>query len=114
MFKSFLSLTIVAFVFASVASADCDCTITPFKPDPPCFEKCSAKILSLANRNQLTLIFGFSPVLADRIIAVPGRSDATSLAPYRVALSPEEVLKIELTFKTIQQRQLDRLYKGNQ
>src|SRR6185437_2342935 len=46
-------LTLVLTSTRVVAAEQCDCAIYPFKPDPPCAQTCSAKLLAGANYSTL-------------------------------------------------------------
>ena len=47
----------------------CDCTITPFKPSPPCFDTCSAKLLSRSTKIELEVAFGLKKETAEAVLA---------------------------------------------
>jgi len=93
---------------------DCDCTIVPFKPNPPCFERCAAKILSQANFEQLTTIFGLPAPLSNKIVSLPNRTNISSLADYAMVLHWQDIFGIRKVFENLTQAQLDSFQKPQQ
>jgi hypothetical protein len=72
--KIIVLLTLAA--LSQTCFADCDCTITPFKP-PECFQRCVRKIVSEASYSELTGKYGIPRDIADRIITA--REHGTAL-----------------------------------
>jgi hypothetical protein len=62
---------------------DCDCSVWPLKPDPPCFDLCVAKHLAIASLDDLKNIFGLPDVVARSISAIPPAERPHSLEGYR-------------------------------
>lgn len=58
--KSFALLITLASAATAVAAQDCDCTSYPFKPNPPCYGQCVAK-LSAKTLGQTSLVKGIDP-----------------------------------------------------
>ena len=79
-------LFLLTFANLSIA-ADCDCTIFPFKPDPPCFDICTAKHLSVATASELELIAGIEPNISRLIAGIPENQRPPTLEGYRQFLS---------------------------
>ena len=90
----------------------CDCTIVPFEPNPPCFERCAAKILCLADSGELTNIFGLPETLSDRIVAVSRGRRINSLRDYARILDREDLVTIYEVFENLDQEQLDSFQKA--
>ena len=63
----------LAFCIGPVHAGDehCDCTIWPFKPDPPCFDRCVAKHLAISSANILENVFGLPEDAAKAIGKIP-------------------------------------------
>jgi len=68
-------------------AADCDCTIFPFKPDPPCFDICTAKHLAAATASELQTIAGIDSNIAQLISSIPENQRPRTLEGYRKFLS---------------------------
>jgi hypothetical protein len=88
--------TIVILALAALSkscfAADCDCTITPFKP-PECFQKCVTKIISHASYSELTGKYGIPRDIADKII---------SAREHNSALDASVISTIDSIFRTKQ------------
>ncbi|MGH9828801.1 MAG: hypothetical protein ACREDR_36730, partial [Blastocatellia bacterium] len=73
------------------AGTNCDCTIYPYRPDPPCPEQCTVKVvLGTASKEELQLIVGLDSDTAERVTKVPNRKSLTSVESYKDALEPDE------------------------
>jgi hypothetical protein len=107
--KSLLSILIIG-MLVSPALGDCDCKDWPFKPDPPCSEKCFPKLLAQADHRQLTTIFGFPPAMSEKIVAFPDRSKMASLDEYKGYLRNNEISTIRAVFGRLTQQKLDKFY----
>ena len=106
-----IQFLILVFALASIASADCDCTKAPYKPDPPCSEVCIPKVLSQANEIQLVTIFKLPADVSRKIVRYPARTSATSLNDYKdLVLTSGEIKIIKTKFKSLTQEQLDKFY----
>jgi hypothetical protein len=57
------------FFTASASATDCDCSIYPFKPNPPCFSICVAK-LSSEGSTELSAVKNIDPEVSDAIKAI--------------------------------------------
>ena len=85
-------IRLVMFIFIlSIVSplwaVDCDCTIYPFKPDPPCVDECIAQSLAVANAEELENIAGLDPQIAQMIEKIPINQRPSTLKGYRKFLS---------------------------
>lgn len=107
-------LSIYVGLLVPMALGDCDCTIVPFKPNPPCFEKCTAMILAQADYRQLTGVFGLAPTLSKKIVNLPERKTATSLDPYKQVLSLTEISTVETAFKNLTKKDLERFFRDRE
>ena len=88
---------------------NCNCTKTPFTPDPPCFGVCAAKILGHAEFEDLTALFGLPPDLCRKIIDSPSRFTAISLESY---LRPKDISIIREAFAHTSQSRLDTFWRS--
>lgn len=107
-----LQVLILVFALAPIASADCDCTRAPYKPDPPCSELCIPKVFSRATEKQLVTIFKLPADVSRKIVGYPARASATSLNDYKnFVLTSGEIKDIKTRFKSLTQEQLDKFYQ---
>ena len=79
-------LVLLSFTSPGIA-ADCDCTIFPFKPDPPCFDICTAKHLAVATASELKTIAGIDSNIARIIASIPENKRPRTLQGYQQFLS---------------------------
>jgi len=96
--KLLLFLLLISSVRSSTFAADCDCTITPYKPDPPCFVTCVSKALANASYSQLTGKYGLSEDVAKRIIQAREKGADTSPGWYRKILTNSDVSHVDAKF----------------
>jgi hypothetical protein len=87
-------LILVSLANHSIA-ADCDCTIVPFKPDPPCFDICTAKHLAVATASELETIAGIDPNISRLIAGIPENQRPTTLEGYRQFLSERQFQELK-------------------
>jgi len=108
-----IGLTILfIFIIGGVSKAqNCDCTIYPFKPDPPCYEKCTAKILANAVEEELELIVGLDKHLAGKIVEFDGRRNADSLEPYRHLFDKKEFETLDKKLRSLNKLQIEYFQK---
>lgn len=92
-----LLLVLASLVCSSTVAAKCDCTITPYKPDPPCFIECVSKVLASASYGELTGKYGLSDDLSRKIIDARANADISS-GWYTRVLSPSDVSHIDAKF----------------
>lgn len=57
------------FFTASASATDCDCSIYPFKPNPPCYSMCVAKLSSKGN-TELSGVKNIDPDVSAAIKAI--------------------------------------------
>jgi hypothetical protein len=69
------------------ADSRCDCTITPFEPDPPCADICIAKYLAIASLDDLRNIFGLPDDIAKMIAGIPSSRRPHLLEHYKRIIS---------------------------
>jgi hypothetical protein len=89
-------LVLLSFTSPSIA-ADCDCTIFPFKPDPPCFDICTAKHLAVATTSELETIAGIDSNIAQIISSIPENQRPRTLEGYRQFLSEMQFQNLKNT-----------------
>lgn len=58
--KYIIVLIFSILTFSYALASECDCTLYPFKPNPPCFGSCVAK-LSASPHNSLSLVKNIDP-----------------------------------------------------
>jgi len=92
----------------TVKGQDCDCTITPFKPEPPCYSKCRSalRLLARANMEELQRILGLEEDTAQKIVGLKGRSHAKTLRDYSVVLTDQEIATIAEKINSLSASQL--------
>jgi hypothetical protein len=69
------------------ADANCDCTIYPFLPEPPCSDRCATMHLAIAPTTDLEKIFGLPPDVAKKLGEIPPDRRPRSLEVYKAFLS---------------------------
>src|SRR5262249_45725914 len=92
-----LLIYFATFSVRAVQGADkqCDCTIFPFRPEPPCLNTCVCKHMAIASKNDLKNVFGLPDPVAETIDRIPPSQRPRSLEVYR-DLVPS--LSYEVTF----------------
>ncbi|MEN3368715.1 MAG: hypothetical protein V7609_858 [Verrucomicrobiota bacterium] len=99
--KTFLvSLVLIVLMCSSMIADNCDCTITPYKPDPPCFLTCVSKILANASYSELTGKYGLSEDISKKIIQAREKTPDTSTGWYRNILSNSDVSRVDAQFNS--------------
>ena len=78
---------------AAPPDAQCDCTIFPFKPNPPCHKECSVAILQRASSSSLQKLLGIKDDTAQKIVAARNNG-ARSLTDFQNKLSPEDTRQV--------------------
>lgn len=75
----------ITFGVRAVQGADdpCDCTIFPFRPEPPCFNRCVCKHMAIASENDLKKVFGLPDHVAETIAGIKPSDRPRSLELYR-------------------------------
>ena len=98
-----MKIVVVLIVAGLLASCTphphCDCTILPFKPDPPCFEQCVPKILSSASYSDLTTKYGLPHDIANRIINAREQGEANAPNWYAKVLDKSQRSKVDTIFR---------------
>jgi hypothetical protein len=90
-----LVLLVISFSVAcqSAPAADtpeCDCTIFPFLPNPPCFDRCTVKHLAIAPVSDLEKVFGLPADVAKKIGDISPNQRPRSLKVYKAFLSDSD------------------------
>ena len=93
-------------------AADCDCTIFPFKPDPPCFDICTAKSLSVATVSELVKIAGIDSNIARLIVSIPENQRPSTLEGYRQFLSEMQFQDLKNTLSRLNGKVFEELRRG--
>ncbi|MFH1580628.1 MAG: hypothetical protein ABIC39_00895 [Pseudomonadota bacterium] len=90
---------IIVLVLISVTNpgiaANCDCTIYPFNPDPPCFDVCTAKHLSVATASELTTIVRVDQNIARLIARIPENQRPPTLEGYKQFLTEKQFSELK-------------------
>lgn len=89
----------------------CDCTIYPFKPNPPCYDKCTANILATANKDELELIVGLDGDLAKRIVKLDRTGELDSLQNYSKVLTKEDFRILSDKLESLNKLQVEYFQK---
>ena len=88
----------------------CDCTIFPFKPDPPCFKICAARMLNNISPEELQVVLGLSHKVAKTIACyVLGKKEVESLEEYEEVLSPKDMRTLEKRIRSLNSVQVKYL-----
>jgi hypothetical protein len=106
-------LVIIFFIMSAqtIMAEDCNCTIFPFKPDPPCFTICAARLINKAAVEELEFIVGLDKDVAQRIVSFAKKSPVKkgppvkSLDMYKQVLSEKEYQTIENKIRSLSQSQ---------
>lgn len=93
-------------------AAQCDCTIYPFKPDPPCVQQCSAKFLSMADYSSLVTVLKLSPEVAQGVAAIPLGQRPNELSAYTKFLPKTQVDALETRFKSLSPTEFQQLRRA--
>ena len=112
------AISSVLFVVYSGAFAaeDCDCTIFPFKPNPPCFDVCTAHALSKlreSNIDSVVNLLGLDTVEAAKIMEMNTQAYVPqTLDDYKAVLSPEQFVNVKSAFQDLNQRDFEELKRA--
>jgi hypothetical protein len=99
--KTTIFIVASSVIISSSAFADCDCTITPYKPDPPCFMTCVSKILAHAPYDELTSKYGLSKDVAQKVIDAREKGTDKSTGWYTKTLNSADITHIDAKFKSL-------------
>lgn len=92
------------------ADDKCNCTLFPYKPDPPCFAQCTALLLSSNGKSNLEKYLGISSTLADKI---SGHAIASAQAGgFLSVLTAEEKQELSQQLQNLNQAKVDALNKS--
>lgn len=108
-----LVFVVVLLAGVQVRAQNCDCNITPYKPDPPCFNSCAAGILALVSLSDLINIIRLPESLARKIVEWPDRHIARSFEAYREILAPAEYVGLAARLNSLRQEELHLLRRGD-
>lgn len=96
-------LPVLAALAPTMAVVDCDCTITPYSPEPPCFRTCTARLLATLRPSQVGSLAKLaklpSELLADAVRAAQ-RKSITSLAELESELGARRYRRLETRLRT--------------
>jgi hypothetical protein len=113
--KKIALATIFLAIMTSVVAQDpkCDCTITPFKPSPPCLSHCCTKVLSTSTTEELELILGVQREVAKRIVDWKDREKAKTLDDFEKVLTPKEIKELSGKINSLSEPQLEYFTKSS-
>src|SRR5437868_12026529 len=116
MMKFALSLMFLLSIIPAVYAQRCDCTITPFKPSPPCFDECTVNLLAGADLKDLRYAFGLKKDTAEKLLAWQKDHHPTSLKEYFEAeiLTTEDLENLKKRVDSFSQRQLEYLARPSE
>jgi len=103
-------------LFASAGAAQaqsCNCTTTPFLPDPPCWNVCTVGLLASVGLDQLVQVIGVRESVARKIVDWPYRSSVSSFQDYRAILTEEELAHVAAKINSLSDWQLKELRTGS-
>jgi hypothetical protein len=100
------------FITLPVVAQECDCKIFPFKPDPPCPEKCTPKLLFNANKEELQLVVGLDEGTAEAVSKAKKKEPMNSFEPFREALTAEQFKTLEEKVRDLSETQVEYLSKS--
>jgi hypothetical protein len=86
----------------------CDCTIYPFRPDPPCFSTCMASLISNISEQDAKNILGLQTQLAKRVAGLASKG-YQNLEAYDREMSAEEFRLFENRLRSLSPSQVDAL-----
>lgn len=112
--KKIALATLFLAIIPSVLAQDpkCDCTITPFKPSPPCLDHCCTKVLSTSTTEELQLILGIQREAAKRIVDWKDREKAKRLEDFEKVLTPKEIKDVSGKINSLSESQLEYFTKS--
>jgi hypothetical protein len=113
--KNRLVLLALLFTGTSVLAAEqCDCTIYPFKPDPPCAQMCSAKLLAGSNYSTLVNVLGLKPDTARKVTTIPADRKPGVLSGYETVLHKTEFEALNVRMRSLSQDEFQLLQRAVQ
>lgn len=128
--KNIILIIILVFMSAqTIMAEDCNCTIFPFKPDPPCFNVCAARLIDKAAVEELEFIVGLDKDVAQRIVSfaeIDGKGPVESgkgkgpvesgpvesLDMYKLVLSEKEYQTLKNKIRSLSQSQAKYLMQA--
>lgn len=113
MTKFTFSILFLLLLVPMARAQQCDCTITPFKPSPPCFDKCTLNLLAGANLKDLQFAFGLKKDTAERLLKWQKDHHPEILEEYNSAniLTAEELETLKKKIDSFSGLQLEYLAK---
>lgn len=113
MSKFVLSILFLFLLVPLARAQDCDCTITPFKPNPPCFNKCAVGLLAGANLKDLQFAFGLKKDTAEKLLEWQKGHHAETLEDYHAAniLTAKQIEALKKKIDSFTDVQLEYLAK---
>jgi hypothetical protein len=114
MMKKTWLLTLLLLVIVPAVKGDCDCTIAPFKPKPPCDTQCPFLLNALATSTnfELQLIIGLKEDVASKIVNWKGRGKAQTLNDYKGPLDDAEIKDVGKKLNSLNENRLEYFKKS--
>lgn len=106
--KLFFVLVLLSQV-AALPAEECDCTIYPFSPDPPCFDECVASLLAIASEEDLLEFLKLDKDVAERIKELDEDKIPRALAGYKEILSRREFGELERKLRNLEPEEFNQL-----
>jgi hypothetical protein len=98
---------------SALAAQNCDCTVYPFRPDPPCAASCSAKLLEKSDYSSLVNILGLKPDTAKQISTFSSSRKPTYLYEYSQALPKQDFEALNVRLRSLSQDEFRQLEKAS-
>ena len=96
LFPVIFILTFSARLSAQSATTKCNCKISPYRPDPPCYDYCMKQLIHGAKSSELVMILGLSDTLAGKIVRINSTVPINSMQDYYSRLSPPDGEKLRI------------------
>lgn len=87
----------------------CDCSIFPFRPDPPCFKICAAKMLNDVSPEELQVVLGLPDKIAEKMNSYAMGRELESLEEYKGVLSANDMKLLEKKIRSLNDVQVKYL-----
>lgn len=102
----FSSIFALLAVTSSDATEQCNCKKYPFTPEPPCYRRCTAALLSLSDLSDLEMILGLDAELAAKI-ALQNSTPGATPGSFITKLTAQDRKQLLLRLEQLTQHQVD-------